>query len=244
MILDLTLKDKTYFLKIHKNFFENKSLPIYLLQNNNPLMEKYSYFGLFHINGPTFGFDGCFCKQAESDDYITYRFDFPESGSRASIRKMLMTVYLSTYYVVETIFYEKEFFSEKIWDDQALSFVVFDGGGPTNRYSIGGQIYPWFKKKLNSLNDGDLESLNHYVSSELKRVSVYFFGEEVFCSQITIKRESFFIQVNMGGRWLSWNLSRSMDKQEEFSSHNIDFYSDQELCFASIIAINTWLREN
>lgn len=244
MILDLVLKDNVYLLKIHKNFFRNNSLPISLFQQINPLMEKYSYLGLFHLGGLTFGFDGCFKRLEENGDYIVYGFNFPGVDNREVIRKMLLTIYLSTYYVVETIFYEKEFFSETVWDDQSLSFTILDGGSPTNGYSIGGQIYVWFKKKLNSLSDEKLAILNQYVFSELNRISIYFFGEELCYSQITITRESFFMQVNMGGRWLSWNLGRSMNKREEFSSHNIDFRSDQELCFAAIIAINTWLREN
>lgn len=244
MILDLTLKDKVCLLKIHKNFFLNKSAPIALFKVDNPLTEKYSYLGLFHIDGPAFGFDSCFQKQAEDNNYITYGFNFPEADNRIAIRKMLLTIYLATYYVVETMFYDKEFFSETIWDDQALSFVIFNGGSQMNGYSIGGQLYPWFKKRLNSLNDEDLVSLNQYVSSELKRVSAYFFCQEPSYSQTTIGRDSFFIQVSMNGRWLSWKLSQSMDKQEEFGSHNIDFHSDQELCFIAIVAINTWLREN
>ncbi len=244
MILDLILIDETYLLTIHKTFFQNKSVPIALFQANNPLMEKYSYLGLFHIGRPTFGFDGCFQKQEENVDCITYKFNFPKADNRLAIRKMLLTIYLTTYYVVETMFYNKEFFSEIIWEDQAFSFVIFDGGKQTNGYSIGGQLYPWFKKRLNSLNNEDLVNLNQYVSSELNRISMYFSHQELSFSQITINHKSFFIQANAGGRWISWNLSQCLDNKEEFSSHNIDFHLDQVLCFTAIIAINTWLRKN
>ncbi|MFA5886654.1 MAG: hypothetical protein WC863_02630 [Patescibacteria group bacterium] len=244
MILDLILKENTYFLKIHKNFFQNKSAPVALFKIDSPLMEKYSYLGEFHIGGAMFGFGGCFKIQGEENDYIIYKFNFPEKDNDIAMRKMLLTVYLATYYVVEQMFYEKEFFSEAVWDDQALSFVIFDGGYQMGGYSIGGQLYPWFKKRLYSLSDEDLVTLNSYVISELKRVYNYFFKEELSYDQITISRESFFIQVNMSGRWLSWTKNRDADKSERFDLHNIDFHSDQELCFAAIIGINTWLREN
>ena len=218
-------------------------MPVSLLQAESPLTEKYSHLGLFHVGGPSFGFDGCFQKQEEKNDYIIYQFNFSEANNRIAIRKMMLTIYLATYYVMDAMLYDKEFFAEKIWDDQALSFIIFDGGKETDGYAIGGQLYPWFKKRLNSLSDQELISLNQHVSSELERVSIYF-SQELSYSQVTISRNSFFIQVNMGGRWLSWKLSRFLDKQEEFSSHNIDFHSDQELCFAVIVAMNTWLREN
>lgn len=246
MILDVTLKNETYFLKINKKFFQNKSVSIFLFQIDNPLMKKYSYLGFFHIDNLSFGFDGCFQKQKEDDNYILYRFDFPEMNNHIAIRRMLLTVYLSTYYIVETMFYNKEFFSEAIWDDQSFSFIVFDGNREINGYCIDGQIYPWFKKKLGSLDDEQLAGLNKYVSSELNRVSKYFFSKELSFSQITICRNSFFVQVNtINGRWLSWNKNSFItDEPEEFNSHNIDFCSDQELCFVAIIAMNTWFREN
>jgi hypothetical protein len=245
MILDVTLKNEAYFLKINKKFFQNKSTPISLFQTDSPLMKKYSYLGFFHIDNLSFGFNGCFQKQEEDNNYILYRFDFPEINNLIAIRRMLLTIYLSTYYVVETMFYDKEFFSETIWDDQSLSFIVFDGNRKINGYSIGGQIYPWFKKKLSSLDDKQLANLNEYVHFELNRISKYFFSKELSFGQITISKNHFFIQVNIDGRWLSWNENSFItDKPEEFSSHNIDFCSDQELCFAAIIAINTWLREN
>jgi len=244
MVLDLTLKDKAYFLKIHKNLFKSKSVPITFFRADNPLMEKYSYLGVFQADDQAFGFDGCFQKQGEDDHYLTYRFNFPEADNHIAIRRLLLTLYLTTDHVVDIMFYDKEFFSEKIWDDQALSFVIFNGGSATNSYAIGGQMYPWFTKRLNSLSDENLVNLNQYVFSELNRVSMHFYHREPPCSQITITRNSFFMQVNVDGRWLSWTQSQSVGRQEEFSSHNIDFYSDQALCFAAIIAVNTWLREN
>lgn len=244
MILDLILKENTYFLKIHKNFFQNKSAPVTLFKIDSPLMEKYSYLGEFYIDGATFGFDGCFKKQGEEGDYTIYAFNFPEKDKDMDMRKMLLTIYLATYYTVEQMFYEKEFFSEAIWEDQSLSFIIFDGGYQAGGYSIGGQLYPWFKTKLHSLSNENLKVLNDYVSSELKRINNYFFKDELSYSQITISKESFFIQVNMNGRWLSWAKNRDMNKPEQFDSHNIDFHSDQELCFAAIIIMNTWLRAN
>ena len=244
MILDLILKQNSYFLKINKKLLENKSTPLSLFQADVPLMQKYAYLGLFHISPSAFGFDACFKIQKDEGEYLIYEFKFPKRGDEAEMRKMLLTIYLSTYYVVEQMFYDKEFLADSIWEDQSLSFVIFDGGSPTNGYSIGGQLYPWFKKKLFSLCEDDLLKLNEYVISELKRIYSYFRQEELSYAQVTIMRESFFVQVNMGGRWISWKLSRSINKPEEFSSHSIDFHSDQELCFAAIVAMNTWLREN
>ena len=244
MILDLIIKQNTCYLKIHKKFFQNESFPLTSFQIDSPLMQKYSYLGVFHISGAQFGFDGCFQLQKEENDYIVYTFDLPAMDNNMAMRKMLLKVYLATYYVVEQMYYHKEFFSETIWDDQGLTFVIFDGGRLMNGYSIGGQLYPWFKKRLASLTDEGLANINKYVLLELNRIALYLNEKELYFSQVTIRKESFFIEVNINGRWISWHKSRAENKQEDFSSHNIDFRSDQEICFLALIAINTWLREN
>jgi hypothetical protein len=243
MILDVTLKQDAYLLKIHKNFFKNVSTPISLFGDDIPLMNKYSNLGLFHTGEQCFGFGGCFWLETEDDNYKLYRFCFPKSLSDISMRQALLSIYLATYYVVEQMFYNKEFFNEDVWSDQSLTFVIFNGGEPSCGYAIGGQLYPWFKEKLASLSEDDLIILNNYVTSELNRVSNYFFKEDLACSQITIKSKSFFIQVGRDGRWLDWKKSRDITKPEEFSSHNIDFSYDQISCFTAIVALNTWLRE-
>jgi hypothetical protein len=242
MILDLILKQNVYFLKINKHLFENKSFPLSILQSDAPLMQKYSYLGVFEIDGASFGFDGCFKLETEDEDYKIFKFTFPENRDALPMRKMILTIYLATYYVVEQMFYNKEFFEDTSWDDQSLSFITFDGGEVG--YAIGGQLYPWFKNKLNSSTTDEIAKLNEYVQTELNRISNYLNKENLFCSQITILNNSFFIQINMGGRWISWKQNRDSNKPESFDSHNIDFRSDQEICFAAIIAINTWLREN
>lgn len=242
-MLDVTLKDNSYILKIHKKFFDNVSMPLSLFQANNPLMQGYSNLGIFQISGPTFGFDGCFKKQPEENsEYEIYKFNFPIIDNSISMRKMILTLYLSTYYTVEQMYYDK-FFDDSVWGDQSLTFMVFNGADFRSSYAFGGQIYPWFKIKLNSLKDEDILKLNEYVSLELNRVYVYFNKEDIPYGQVTIGQESFYIQVNMGGRWISWKKNRDFKKPEDFSSHNIDFSSDQELCFAAIVAINTWLRK-
>ena len=76
MILDLILKENTYLLKIHKNFFQNQSAPVTLFKIDSPLMEKYSYLGEFYIDGTMFGFGGCFKLHGEENDYLIYTFDF------------------------------------------------------------------------------------------------------------------------------------------------------------------------
>lgn len=242
MILDATFKQDAYLLKIHKNFFNNVSAPLSFFQEDSPLMNKYSYLGLFHNDDQSFGFGGCFWQEAREEDYLIYKFNFPKLITALAMRQALLSMHLATYYVVEQMFYNKEFFSESLWDDQSLSFVIFDGKNGSG-HAIGGQLYPWFKKELASLNEQELLDLNEYVRSELNRINNYFFKEDLYYSQITIELESFFIQVNMGGRWLDWKKSRNENKPEEFSSHNIDFSYDQILCFTAIVALNTWLRE-
>lgn len=244
MILDVTLKNDAYFLKIHKNFFKNVSTPLSLFQADIPLMDKYSNLGLFHTDEQSFGFGGCFWQEAEDEEYRFYKFCFPKSFNDISMRQALLSIYLATYYVVEQMFYNKEFLTEPVWDDQSLTFVIWNGGEPSCGYAIGGQVYPWFKKRLSSLSDNDLISLNDYVATELNRISNCFFKEDVSCMQVTIELESFFIQVSRGGRWISWKKNRDLNKPEEFDSHNIDFSYDQTLCFTAMVAINTWLREN
>ncbi len=247
MILDLTLKGNAYELRIHRKFFQNESTPLELFQEENQLTKKYSYLGIFQIKGDTFGFDGCFVKQKSSNhEYVIYKFDFPKSDNDyyLGMRKMILTMYLATFYVVEQMHYAKEFFEDTVWSNQSLSFVIFDGGATVGGYAIGGQIYPWIKRKLLALNEEELIKLNEYVECEVNRISNYFFKNDAKYSQITITQNSFFIQVNMQGRWISWTNSRDILKKEEFSSHNIDFHSDQELCFTGIIAMSTWLREN
>ncbi|OIO06852.1 hypothetical protein COX68_00855 [Candidatus Falkowbacteria bacterium CG_4_10_14_0_2_um_filter_41_15] len=101
-----------------------------------------------------------FKNKKEENNYVFYTFSFSKQDDSLAMRRMLLTMYLATYYVVEQMFYHREFFSEGIWDDQAFSFVIFDGGGPMNSYSLGGQLYPWFKTKLGGLNDKDLGRLN------------------------------------------------------------------------------------
>ncbi|MEK7496948.1 MAG: hypothetical protein AAB657_03535 [Patescibacteria group bacterium] len=189
-----------------------------------------------------FGLNGCFKKYQESEEYVSYIFTFPQPCDSMIMRQMITTVYLSTYYVVEQMYYYKEFFDDATWHEQTLSFVIFDGGQTNSGYAIGGQIYPWFKQKLESINKNDLAELNNYVSTELNRVHNYIRQKDIYSSQVTITEKLFFIQVASSGRWLEWNRNKSADKKEEFSSHNIDYSSDQELCFAAVIAINTWLK--
>lgn len=245
MILDLVLEENIYWLKIHKNFFQNKSVPVEVFQADCPLTRKYSYLkATFQIGEPTFGFAGCFQKQEEEGDYIIYKFNFPDADNSMAMRQMLLTIYLATYYVVESMYHHKEFFTETIWDDQAFSFIIFDEAGRRGGYSIGGWLYPWFKRKLAALSSDDLRELNQYVLAELKRVSVYFYKQELHYVQVTIAKESFFVQVDTDGRWMDWKRSRDADRPEEFSSHNIDHFCDQMLCFVAIVAINTWLRKN
>lgn len=244
MILDLTLKDKSYLLKIHQNFFQNKSTPLNMFQSDCPLTDKYAYLGKFEIDGQSFGFGGCFKLVSTDTEYSVYCFDFSQKENETAMRLMMMTVYLATYYVVEQMYYEKEYFSEDIWYDQSLSFVIFNGGPDSCGYALGGQIYPWFKKRMLTLSESELSSLKAYIHAELRRVYACFNEDKFSYGQVTITNRSFFVQVSLSGRWLSWSLNRDLEKQEEFSSHNLDFHSDQELCFAAIIAINTWLRNH
>lgn len=242
MILDLILDGQAYVLKMHKKFFQNRCFPLSLFQGNNHLADKYAYLGKFEIEGKTFGFDGCFKKRSEEGEYFIYRFDFPKSNQHSIMRRMLVSVLLSTHYVLDSMYEDKEFFDEGIWDDQSLCFFIFEG--MQNGYEIEGTLYPWFKERLYSLSDNNLADLKTYVLSEIKSIYLYFMKKELFYSQVDITKESFFIQVGTGGRWISWKKKHDLDRLEEFDSHNIDFSIDQELCFEAIIAMNTWLRKN
>ena len=245
MILDLTLKENTYVLKVNNRFFRNVSTPLALFQIKSPLMQSYLGLGLFSIEGNTFGFDGCFIKISDDDEHAIYIFDFSKLTDSLAIRKMILTIYLSTYYVVEQMLYHKEFVNDSVWNDQSLSFVVFNGGNNNpSGFAIGGKLYPWFKNKLNFLDEEQINSLNYYVSTEINRIYNLFYGKKFSYGQINITSKSFFIQVSMGGRWISWNKTSDNNEPGDFHSHNIDHSCDQELCFAAITAINTWLREN
>jgi len=244
MILDITLKEKTFILKVNKKLFENKSTPITVFQSECPLMVKYSRYGIFQISGDSLGFDGCFCNRTEDGEYYIYSADFPELLHNEVSRKILMTIYLISNYLVEDMFYYKEFASDNVWEDESLAFVIFDGGSLINGYSIGGKIYPWFKKKMLSLNENELDKLNEYARKEINRVHDYYYKKDITWGQVTIQNNSFYIQVNVNGRWLSWKLDDSLNRKDDYSSHNMDFRADQFLCFATLIAINTWLRNN
>lgn len=241
MILDIRLKDNKYNLILHKKVFENTSTPLDLLQQETPLMEKYGYLGKFSISGELFGFDGCFKKYSEDLDYVYYSFDL-QTTNKESLRKMIITVYVISYYFIEDMHFHKEFFENNIWYNQSLSFVIFNGEKDRCGYSIGGQIYPWFRNKLKNLSETQLIDINKYVSDEISKVSLVVYNKDVYCKQVSIMNETFFIQVNLDGRWINWKSSSQ--EKNDFSSHNIDFRQDQEICFASIVLINTWLRNN
>lgn len=240
MILDVTLKEKSYFLKVHKNFFENKSIPLETFQMKNPLMLDCAYLGTFHISNESLGFDGCLKLYEEDGDYLTYKFDI----YRDELRRFLVTIHLLNYYVLESMFYKKEFFTDGIWENQSLSFSLLNGGSDRCGYSISGQIYSWFKDQLFLLSDEELKKLNEIIHLQLKELYLYLYKREFSYTQVTIERDSFFIKVDMGGRWISWKRRNVFCEQEAFSSHNMDHACDQGMCFAAIVLINTWLREN
>lgn len=239
MILDITLKENAYFLKIHRDFFENKSVPLGLFQEKTELMKRYISLGVFQISKGTLGFNGCLKLQAETEIYRIYKFDI----SVKEMRKFLMTVNLLTYYVLEGMLSKIGFSLSGAWEDQSLSFVILNDERVRGGYAIDGKIFPWFKGTLLCLDDTSLEQLNSYVKSELIRICQQIYQSEFSYGQITIKNDFFFIQVNMDGRWISYSREKTISL-EEFSSHNIDHSFDQELCFTAIIAMNTWLREH
>ena len=87
-------------------------------------------------------------------------------------------------------------------------------------------------------------TFNDYVASEIKRVNNFFDYEAPCLQEISIKKHSFFVQVNASGRWIAWSQHGRRNMPEEFGSNNIDFSSDQEACLAALVAMNTWLREH
>lgn len=243
MIVDILMINNTIVLYIHKKFFKNQTFPLVAFQGESPLMDSYSQYGTFAIGEGSFGFDRCFKIHENSQDYDI--FSFKRINDKVERRKMMLTIYFITDYVVEQMFYYKEFLEDGIWGDQTLSFIIFNGGQMQNGYSIGGKLYPWFKKRLALLSAEQLGELNTFVKSSLDEFSLIIQGRELHYSQITIENNSFFIVVDSGGRWIHWSGSKDIgDRCGEFSSHNIDFSSDQELCFAAVVLINTWLRTN
>ncbi len=242
MVLDITLKDETYFLKINKKLFQNTSVKLELLQAENDLTKKYLPYGVFKLKGKTFGLGGCFKYMSFDANYQYYECAFAKPTDRIARRRMMLTLYLLTYYIVETMYYHKEFFGDNVWDDQSLSFVIFDG--EQGSHDIGGQLYPWFKQKLATLDKGQLKKLENHVQSELNRMHNYLHNKDISYEQITITNDTFFILVNTGGRWINWKAGWSLDQTDDFNSHNINYSFDQDLCFTGIVVMNTWLREN
>lgn len=237
MLLDIIHNEKAYFLKIHQNFFENKSVPLSVFQEESVLMERYKRLGFFQTTKESLGFNGCLKLQDETKDYRTYKFDIS-----CEMRPFLMTVNLLTDYVLEQIYLNGEF-KDDIWKDQSLSFTILNGERNRGGYGIGGKIFPWFKGELISLNNDSLINLNLYVKSELTRVCQQIYHKEFSYGHVTIKNDFFFVQVDIDGRWVTYTRKKTISL-EEFSSHNIDHSVDQELCFAAVVAINTFLRNN
>ncbi|MCR4280375.1 MAG: hypothetical protein NUV82_03060 [Candidatus Komeilibacteria bacterium] len=242
MIFDIILKDSSYFLKIHTHFFENRSFPTRMWVDSQVVEEV--GMGDFHLDGDSFGLDGCFSKTKQEGDYHLYEVPINQGNGDLRLKKMLQTVHLCTYYCVEGMYYAKEYFDQPVWNDQSLTFNIFRGGQLRNGYSIGGQIYPWLKKKLSQLEAAAVADLRNYIESETQRVYRLQYNRGLPYSQFTIGVSSFFFHVDSDGRWLSWNKNRPMDKPEDFSSHNIDHFVEQYACFIALIALNTWLREH
>jgi len=221
--------------------------------------EIYSYLGTFSITGDSLGFGGCMKKTGEDENYLYFIFDFPKQSNKELsfskktviavagddymiLHRFITSIHLLMYYRLETMRCDKILFDTEFWNDQALSFVMHSSSGSCG-YAIGGYMYPWAKKQLASLSKEDLEKLRQYVHEELKRFCLYISGQEAYCEQLNFTNEMWFIQCSMGGRWVSYLKSRDMDKPDEFSSHNIDHSQDQYVLFASIVAMNTFLRE-
>lgn len=244
MVFDITLEGATYILKIHRKFFENKTWPVKLFTEENEFMQQYAYLGKFLIDENQYGFNGCFKKSSTDGDMLTYEFSLPNREDRIAMRCLMMTVHLSTYYVLDQMHYAKEFFEDNIWNDQSLDFTIFDGGKERCGYSIGGNVHPWFKDVLLALPKEKISGANEYILSELDQVNTHFEGKELPYKQVTITNTQFFIMVSSGGRWISWSSNKREGRKEDFDSHNIDYAVDQELCFAGIVALSTFLRKN
>ncbi len=252
MMIDLVLQMNDLILKVNKKLLENESFPLTIFQDMSSgyLKHLQVHLGRFCLDKPGFGLDGCFQKVSEDEEYVIYKSSFPEMTSKSAdrpaeywaIRRVLVTTHLLTHDVADLMYYDRQPSDENSWADQGLTLNIMSGGRDSNNFSIGGQIYPWFKRKLHLLDDDNLSNLNEYVLNELNRVHKYLYGEEISYHQISIMRSSFFIQVSMNGRWVAWDNSRKDDKPEEFSSHNIDNSVDQTMCFIGLLAMNTWLR--
>lgn len=245
MILDLTLEENTYFLKIHQKFFQNKTRPLISFQNDKILSPIYSDLGIYHISGKSFGVDGCFKFLKDEDAYLIYYFDFPKNNQGPALRKILLSMCLASSFVADVMYDHKEYYLENYWNDQSISIYFQSPTLKINDYSIGGRLYPWFKKNLFLLNEKELLSINNYVQSEIKRISNFFYNSPFSWSgHVTITKRSFYIQTDVCGQWFSWCQQHQNDIPDNYMSFNMHYHSDQELCFGALAAMNTWLRKN
>ena len=257
MIFDITLKENRFTLQIHKKFFEHEWIESFR-QGNNLTEKTYLYCGTFIVAQTAFGFDGCLKYLKEDPDYTYFYFDFPAQSEKfleyqkktvtavvgdnnMLLHKFLVTIHLMHHYVLEGMHYDKVLFDTDAWNDQSISFQMTFEGGRCGK-SVGGFMYKWTKEKLAGLDTTALKSLENYVHEEIKRFHLYFEGQEIAYEQVNFSNGNWYIQSNMDGRWASWK-SGFQDKND-FSSHNIDFKSDQATLFAGIVAMNTWLREH
>ena len=261
MVMDITLKDDRFLVVFHKEFFMGE-FPQWF-GSPSVLADEYAYLGTLHRPGETLGFDGCLVKESEVGDHATFSFVLPErvltekergqkkvqrlcvtdEGSR-QFEQFLISIYLLSNYRLEFMHYDKVLFDTDEWKDQSLSFSsIGTKGGNSGRF-VGGHMHPWLVEQLAGLTPAELVEVRLYVCGELHRMSELLSGEKACYEQITIENTGWFFQVDSGGRWGESSAKRaSPGRRVEFSSHNMDFSHDQRILFASIVAMNTWLRE-
>jgi len=51
-----------------------------------------------------------FKNKKEENNYVFYTFSFSKQDDSLAMRRMLLTMYLATYYVVEQMFFTENFF--------------------------------------------------------------------------------------------------------------------------------------
>lgn len=255
MIFDITLAEKAFNVTITKRFFEEGFFYSYFMES--PVVSLYHLGHFATPSSKTLGFNGCLKKIGEDENYLYFFFPFPKrylikqqyskkvvlslnDDGKTKIQEFLHTVYLLSKYHLERLFDKKIFFDEGLWADQSLSFSMIDTE-PGKEWG-GGYTYPWIREQIS--NYPAKEEINKYVLEEMRRVSLRFFGEEPFSSNVTITDgDNWEIQVDPGGKWISCGVSnRVLQNKKPFGSHNVEQRQHRTIAFIAITALNTFFR--
>ena len=210
MLFDITLKGTTFLVTLHKKMMEEEMYRA--LRPENPRMSPYAHLGTFSDTAEHIGFGNCLTKINDDEDYAHFSFDFPPRTSNEkafekknvigvhgedhwTMRKFMTTVHLLTYYVLRDM-HSRKILIDGNWRDQSLSFNIQPGGSGSG-YGLGGMMYPWIKERLRNLDEEHLNALTQHVRTEMQRCAQYFSGEEMKYEDVSVSKESWFMQCNL-----------------------------------------------